>query len=232
MLGLGLPRAGGAVHLSEVVAALDSWSPACWAGLPASHIISSRSRSLQYLFQTLLCLLEASPPLFSLTRPWVGSTLQKGRPHSLSPDTSRACAGACPQPPARPAATRGLCSPPSLHARPSPGVSGRPSPARVFPPRALLSAGSVSSPFESPAAAAVSLLPREHLSCAVTSGQFSGAGRALGRFSLRSALTVMRHWFLPALGRLASAFPDSVALRPACPLPSSPPFWILFSTCQ
>ena len=111
------------MHLSEVVAALDSWSPACWAGLPASHIISSRSRSLQYLFQTLLCLLEASPPLFSLTRPWVGALFRK---EGLT---------ACPQTPLVPARALVL----SLLPGPLlPGASAHRLPSTPDPPQASL----------------------------------------------------------------------------------------------
>lgn len=217
-------------HTCPDVATLHSCSPACWAGfshrlfpLPFSPVLVSNSS----------CLLEASPPLFSLTRPWVGSTLQKGRPHGLSPDTSPTSAGACPLSPSRPAPAR--CRLASAHRLPSvPGppqapLDGLPQPV-CSPPRALLSVGSVSSPFESPAAAAISLRLREHLSCRVTSGQFSGAGRALGCFSLQSALAVTRRWFEPWAGLLLlsrTAWPSA-----ACHLLSLPPFWILFSPCQ
>lgn len=119
-------------HTCPDVATLHSCSPACWAGF--SH------RLFLLLFSPVLvsnssCLLEASPPLFSLTRPWVGSPLQKGRPHGLSRHLAhlRRRLSAVSLPPRARPQPPGLCSPPSLRARPSPGVSGWPSSARVLP---------------------------------------------------------------------------------------------------
>ena len=145
----------------DVVTA-DSWSPACWTGSPASHIISSRSRSLQYLFQPLLRFLEASP-LFSLTPPWVGSTLQKGS-LTACPQTPRLAPRAlvhCFLPvlccPLRPGTS--ACRLPSAPGPPQVSLDhSRPSLAMCSPPHVLLSMSSVSSPFESPSAAPGSLL--------------------------------------------------------------------------
>lgn len=113
----------------------------------ASHIRLFPLPFSRYLFQTLFLPLRSLSSSVLPIRPWVGSTLQKRRPHGLSPDTSpTSAAGACRCLPPRPAPARCrlalLTAFPRCPASQAP-LDGLPQPV-CSPPRALLSVGSVS----------------------------------------------------------------------------------------